>query len=209
MKTCTSLVLGHLLKLPPILSRSSGIAKTIASALEVTRRVAPPSDATSLETTIPQLLGLMHSSLPAVRTAAYAWLQALVATSVQALSVEAELAEEGSMEISLPPALLQTLSQTAGPLTAWLMAWQVSFEYLANAVRRALLALLCSFHEQSATVRSAYIDNLRTQDLLGQSLLPSIFALLNEKTVSTILPLYSINDVDLTRGFYLLSLVQN
>jgi hypothetical protein len=147
MKTCTSLVLGHLLKLPPILSRSSGIAKTIASALEVTRRVAPPSDATSLETTIPQLLGLMHSSLPAVRTAAYAWLQALVATSVQALSVEAELAEEGSMEISLPPALLQTLSQTAGPLTAWLMAWQVCFEYLANAVRRALLALLCSFHE--------------------------------------------------------------
>ncbi|BGP30376.1 hypothetical protein JCM10296v2_002130 [Rhodotorula toruloides] len=128
-----------------------------------------PPKLLSMDKSFEQLLRLLQDPAWAVQLSSYDLLRRVVKSYVEDLVVEAELDTEEKLEIRLPEMLVALLrapvaDDSTSAATTYLLGWMTAFSFFVSA---------------SPRLRTAYIEQLRDDGLIVQSLLPSLFALLS------------------------------
>ncbi|BGO97992.1 E3 ubiquitin-protein ligase listerin [Rhodotorula toruloides] len=148
-----------------------------------------PPKLLSMDKSFEQLLRLLQDPAWAVQLSSYDLLRRVVKSYVEDLVVEAELDTEEKLEIRLPESLVALLrvpvaDDSASSATTYLLGWMTAFSFFGSA---------------SPRLRTAYIEQLRDDGLIVQSLLPSLFALLSisDRTRPFDLAPWSIDDFHL------------
>ncbi|GAA5853357.1 hypothetical protein JCM5353_007763 [Sporobolomyces roseus] len=151
-----------------------------------------PPKLLTMEKSFDQLLCLLQDPSLAVQISSYDLLQRVVRKHVEDLVVEVELDVEEKIEIGLPTTLINLLE-------AKLDTEELESEERASTYLLSWLTAFAFFGPASPRLRSAYIDQLRNNDLVASSLLPSLFSLFNlsDRTRPTDLSPWSIDDFHL------------
>ena len=139
-----------------------------------------------------QLLRNFQHKLPKARALAFYLAQDVVARHVEDLAVEMELDAEKEFDLKLPSDLIARIQEipvqgsSSDDVESYLLAWLLTFHFLVKS---------------SNAGRTAYIDHLRSEDLVGLSLLPALFALLgvSDRTKAFDLSVWSVDDPDMSR----------
>lgn len=109
-----------------------------------------------------------------------------------------ELDAEKEFDLKLPTDLIARIQEipvqggSSDDVESYLLAWLLTFHFLVKS---------------SNAGRTAYIDHLRSEDLVGSSLLPALFALLgvSDRTKAFDLSVWSVDDPEMSRKALLLS----
>ncbi|BGP23081.1 ubiquitin-protein ligase E3 [Rhodotorula toruloides] len=148
-----------------------------------------PPKLLSMDKSFEQLLRLLQDPAWAVQLPSYDLLRRVVKGYVEDLVVEAELDTEEKIEIRLPEslvALLRTpvIDDSMSATTTYLLGWMTAFSFFGSA---------------SPRLRTAYIEQMRDEGIVEQSLLPSLFTLLSisDRTRPFDLAPWSIDDFHL------------
>ncbi|GAA5878216.1 hypothetical protein JCM16303_002689 [Sporobolomyces ruberrimus] len=188
--SCLELVLRLFVSRPVSKERNAPRAEVVSTMARLITDLPPKL--LTMDKSFDQLLRLLQDPSLAVQVSSYDLLRRVVQKHVEDLVVEAELDAEEKLEIHLPLSLVKLLEtklnaddvESPEKASAYLLAWLTTFAFFGPA---------------SPRLRSGYIDQLRNNDLVASSLLPSLFGLFNlsDRTRPTDLSPWSIDDFHL------------
>ncbi|GAA5904173.1 ubiquitin-protein ligase RKR1 [Sporobolomyces salmoneus] len=188
--SCLELVLHLFVSRPVSQERNAPRAEVVSTMARLVMDLPPKL--LTMDKSFEQLLRLLQDPSLAVQISSYDLLRRVVQKHVEDLVVEVELDTEEKIEIQLPRTLVNLLQtkldgdemDSPEKASTYLLAWLTAFAFFGPA---------------SPRIRSAYIDQLRNDDLVTSSLLPSLFGLLNlsDRTRPTDLSPWAIDDFHL------------
>ncbi|KPV76129.1 uncharacterized protein RHOBADRAFT_53112, partial [Rhodotorula graminis WP1] len=168
IKSTQELVLSLFISRPPSTKRDQPRLLVIEAMAQLVKDI-PPKQLT-MGKSFEQLLRLLQDPAWSVQLSSYDLLRRVVLQHVSDLVVETELESAEEMEIKLPASLVELIEMPLANeadedrTTAYLLAWMTAFSFFESA---------------SPRLRTAYIEQLRDSGLVVDSLLPSLFGLLN------------------------------
>ncbi|GAA5947534.1 hypothetical protein JCM3765_001719 [Sporobolomyces pararoseus] len=188
--SCLELVLRLFVSRPVSTQRNAPRAEVVSTMARLITDLPPKL--LTMDKSFDQLLRLLQDPSLAVQISSYDLLRRVVHKHVEDLVVEVELDSEEEIKIQLPSSLVKILEtrldgedlDEPAKASTYLLAWLTTFAFFGPA---------------SPRLRSAYIDQLRNNDLVASSLLPSLFSLFNlsDRTRPTDLSPWSIDDFHL------------